>query len=55
VATCVDFYPNPNGVYRETDGPWVQASATSATSSTAYCYGYVTGSSFVWFATAQTQ
>jgi hypothetical protein len=55
-ANCYDTYPTGNlrfeGVIY---GPWVQASATAATSSSVTCYGYVPGSGLSSAATIQTQ
>ncbi len=55
VATCADAYPGPSLRYFTAYGPWIQASATSATTSSVPCYGYVPGSGFVWSASIQTQ
>lgn len=54
-ANCYDTYPTGNlrfeGVIY---GPWVQASASSATSSSVQCNGYVPGSGVASGATVQT-
>lgn len=53
VATCADAYPNLH--FFTNYGPWVQASATSTTTSSTACHGYVPGSGFVWDASIETQ
>jgi hypothetical protein len=55
VATCADAYPGPGLHYFTAYGPWIQASATAATTSSVPCYGYVPGSGFAWSASIQTQ
>lgn len=56
VANCYDTYPTGNLRFVDVIyGPWVQASATAATSSSATCYGYVPGSGLSSDATIQTQ
>jgi len=55
-ANCYDTYPTGNlrfeGVIY---GPWVQASASTTTSSSVHCNGYVPGSGVASDATIQTQ
>jgi hypothetical protein len=55
-AVCADAYPNSSHPYLHDEyGPWVQASATSATTSAVTCNGYVPGSGFAWSASIQVQ
>ena len=52
-ATCADGYPTLH-LFAAT-GPWVQASTTTATTSSVPCNGYAPGSGFVWSATIEVQ
>lgn len=55
-ANCYDTYPTGNLRFVDVIyGPWVQASATTATSSSVTCYGYVPGSGLSSDATVQTR
>lgn len=56
VADCYDTYPTGNLHFVDVIyGPWVQSSATTSTSSSVTCYGYVPGSGLSSDATVQTQ
>jgi hypothetical protein len=56
VANCYDTYPTGNLRFVDVIyGPWVQASATTSTSSSVTCYGYVPGSGLSSDAAIQTQ
>lgn len=52
-ATCADAYPTLH--LFSANGPWVQASATSSTTSSVACNGAVPGSGFVWSAAIEVQ
>ncbi|NUR62948.1 MAG: hypothetical protein HOV87_30485 [Catenulispora sp.] len=54
-ANCYDTYPTGNLQFEGVIyGPWVQASASFATSSSVHCNGYVPGSGVASGATIQT-
>ncbi|MFL6110186.1 MAG: hypothetical protein ACJ786_02365 [Catenulispora sp.] len=55
-ANCYDTYPTGNLQFEGVIyGPWVQAGASSATSSSVRCNGYVPGSGIASDATIQTR